>query len=86
MVTAFTWLFLAPDSVESEPSILVSVPCFTTVFHRTVVDKTCPVCREALKSTDDTWVISEAPDSDQVNEEIRRTLIGLAGNEAHGSM
>lgn len=51
------------------------------VFSMTVVDKTCPVCRESLKSTDDTWVLSEVPDDDQVNEEIRRALIGLAGDK-----
>lgn len=48
---------------------------------RSVVEKTCPMCRESLDSTDDTWVLSEAPDSDQVNEEIRKTLISLAGSE-----
>lgn len=52
------------------------------VLSMTVVDKTCPVCRESLKSTDDTWVLSEVPDDDQVNEEIRRALIGLAGDKA----
>ncbi|XP_066937386.1 RING finger protein 141-like isoform X1 [Macrobrachium rosenbergii] len=51
------------------------------VLSMTVVDKTCPVCRESLKSTDDTWVLSEVPDDDQVNEEIRRALIGLAGDK-----
>ena len=45
------------------------------------MDKTCPVCRESLKSTDDTWVISETPDNVQVNDEIRRALMGLADSE-----
>ncbi|KAK7084995.1 hypothetical protein SK128_004632 [Halocaridina rubra] len=51
------------------------------MLSMTVVDKTCPVCRESLKSTDDTWVLSEVPDDSQVNEEIRRALIGLAGDK-----
>lgn len=54
-------------------------------FARSVVEKTCPMCRESLESTDDTWVLSEAPDSDQVNEEIRKTLISLAGTEGEAS-
>lgn len=49
------------------------------------MEKTCPMCRESLESTDDTWVLSEAPDSDQVNEEIRKTLISLAGTESEAS-
>ncbi|XP_076036275.1 RING finger protein 141-like isoform X3 [Oratosquilla oratoria] len=48
------------------------------VYATNGVDKTCPVCRESLKSTDDTWVISEVPDNEQVTQEIQRALIGLA--------
>ncbi|KAK4314744.1 hypothetical protein Pmani_013995 [Petrolisthes manimaculis] len=51
------------------------------LYAMNVKDKTCPVCRECLASTDDTWVISEHPDTHQVNQEIRRALIGLAGDE-----
>ncbi|XP_071548063.1 RING finger protein 141-like isoform X1 [Panulirus ornatus] len=68
------WEYSRPSSQDCTSS--------SFVYSMTVVDKTCPVCRESLKSTDDTWVLSEVPDNDQVNEEIRKTLIGLAGDEA----
>ena len=56
------------------------------VYFRSSIDKTCPVCRESLQSTDDTWVISETPDNDQVNKEIRKALMGLANtvNDSEG--
>nr|XP_053646999.1 uncharacterized protein LOC128698705 [Cherax quadricarinatus] len=59
---------------------------WSCVLLRTVVDRTCPVCRESLKNTDDTWVLSEVPDNDEVTEEIRRALIGLAGSESQSSV
>lgn len=68
------WEYTRPSSQECTSS--------NVVYSMSVVDKTCPVCRESLKSTDDTWVLSEVPDNDQVNEEIRRALIGLAGSES----
>ncbi|XP_063607322.1 RING finger protein 141-like isoform X1 [Penaeus indicus] len=72
------WEYASPSSQECTSS--------SVVYSMSVVDKTCPVCRESLKSTDDTWVLSEVPDDDQVNEEIRRTLIGLAGDKAQSPM
>ena len=40
--------------------------------------KFVPVCRETLKSTDDSWVISEGPDSLDVAIEIQKSLMDLA--------
>ncbi|XP_042218519.1 RING finger protein 141-like isoform X2 [Homarus americanus] len=71
--------------LERRPDVILPCAhayCLPCIEQWSVVDKTCPVCRESLKSTDDTWVLSEVPDNDQVNEEIRRALIGLAGNES----
>jgi hypothetical protein len=49
---------------------------------RNVNSQTCPVCREGLESTDDTWVISGIPAADEISEEIRRCLSGLGGTPA----
>lgn len=35
---------------------------------------TCPVCREEIENTDDSWVISEAPDSVEIEAEVQRLL------------
>ncbi|CAL4070105.1 unnamed protein product, partial [Meganyctiphanes norvegica] len=72
------WEYSNPPSQECTSS---SSSAASIVYAMNVVDKTCPVCRESLKTTDDTWVLSEVPDNDQVNEEIRRALIGLAGEK-----
>ncbi|XP_017768057.1 PREDICTED: RING finger protein 141-like isoform X3 [Nicrophorus vespilloides] len=44
--------------------------------------RTCPICREKLQSTDDTWVLSEVPKADEISEEIRTTLMDLAGTSS----
>ncbi|XP_022900921.1 RING finger protein 141-like [Onthophagus taurus] len=38
---------------------------------------TCPICRENLESTDDTWVLSEVPKAEEISEEIKKTLMNL---------
>ncbi|XP_050735775.1 RING finger protein 141-like isoform X3 [Eriocheir sinensis] len=70
--------------LERKPDVILPCAhayCLPCIEQWSVVEKTCPMCRESLESTDDTWVLSEAPDSDQVNEEIRKTLISLAGTQ-----
>ncbi|XP_044254872.1 RING finger protein 141-like [Tribolium madens] len=39
---------------------------------------TCPICREKLESTDDTWVISEVPEAEEISKEIKSSLMELA--------
>ncbi|KAK8401063.1 hypothetical protein O3P69_002683 [Scylla paramamosain] len=79
------WEYARPTSQECASSSSSSSSTTSLVYPVSVVEKTCPMCRESLESTDDTWVLSEAPDSDQVNEEIRKTLISLAGTEGEAS-
>lgn len=38
---------------------------------------TCPICRERLESTDDTWVLSEVPKAEEISKEIRENLLEL---------
>ncbi|KAK8731895.1 hypothetical protein OTU49_007318 [Cherax quadricarinatus] len=75
--------------LERRPDVILPCAhayCLPCIEQWTVVDRTCPVCRESLKNTDDTWVLSEVPDNDEVTEEIRRALIGLAGSESQSSV
>lgn len=43
---------------------------FKCSLCRNVNNKTCPICRERLDTTDDTWVISEAPEEEEITAEI----------------
>ncbi|KAB7500598.1 RING finger protein [Armadillidium nasatum] len=54
------------------------------IENEEVNEKSCPVCRESLISSDDTWVISEVPNQNDVSDEIRKALISYAtvGNTA----
>lgn len=49
----------------------------TPVLYRNVDHKTCPICREKLETTDDTWVLEELPDQQQVDQEIQKSLFNL---------
>ena len=44
-------------------------------------NKTCPVCRETLENTDDSWVIPEIPESSEVNAELQRALQVLTSRD-----
>uniref|UniRef100_A0A182RL75 RING finger protein 141 n=1 Tax=Anopheles funestus TaxID=62324 RepID=A0A182RL75_ANOFN len=73
--------------LERKPE--VSLPCAHSycvpcIEQWNIHQKTCPICDELLASTDDTWVLSEMPEADEVSEEICATLLKLS-NEANGS-
>lgn len=46
-------------------------------FCRNVNNKTCPICCESLESTDDTWVMSNIPEVEEINEEICAEFMNL---------
>ncbi|XP_052900073.1 RING finger protein 141-like [Anopheles moucheti] len=73
--------------LERKPE--VSLPCahsycMPCIEQWNIHQKTCPICDEVLASTDDTWVLSEMPEADEVSEEICATLLKLS-NEANAS-
>ena len=55
--------------------------CCPCIEQWNILSKTCPICDEALVSTDDTWVWAEMPEADEVSEEICKTLINLSKND-----
>ncbi|RZF48985.1 hypothetical protein LSTR_LSTR012468 [Laodelphax striatellus] len=55
--------------------------CKQCIEQWNVNNKTCPICREEVKSNDDSWVISEAPNSLEISEEIASTLMDIVGKE-----
>ncbi|XP_052873534.1 RING finger protein 141-like [Anopheles cruzii] len=69
--------------LERKPE--VSLPCahsycMPCIEQWNIHQKTCPICDEALASTNDTWVLSEMPEADEVSEEICATLMKLSAD------
>ncbi|XP_022238601.1 RING finger protein 141-like isoform X2 [Limulus polyphemus] len=52
--------------------------CIRCIEQWNVSHNTCPLCREKLESTDDSWVISEAPNSEEMQQELQQALLCLA--------
>ncbi|XP_078333241.1 RING finger protein 141-like isoform X3 [Crassostrea virginica] len=48
-----------------------------------VTSKTCPICRERVESTDETWVLTEKPDDLEYETEVKGYLVSLADNSGH---
>lgn len=66
--------------LERKPEVILPCAhsyCLCCIEQWNVNNKTCPICRETLQSTDDTWVISEVPEAEEISEEIRSSLMKL---------
>lgn len=67
--------------LERRPDVILPCAhsyCLPCIEQWNVDHKTCPVCRETLDSTDDSWVISDGPDSVEIATEIQKSLMELA--------
>ncbi|XP_049535226.1 RING finger protein 141-like [Anopheles darlingi] len=69
--------------LERKPE--VSLPCahsycMPCIEQWNIHQKTCPICDEELATTDDTWVLSEMPEADEVNEAICAMLMKLSND------
>lgn len=67
--------------LERKPE--VSLPCAHSyctpcIEQWNIHQKKCPICDEELASTDDTWVLSEMPEAEEISEEICSTLMKLS--------
>ncbi|XP_058827827.1 RING finger protein 141-like [Topomyia yanbarensis] len=67
--------------LERKPE--VSLPCAHSyctpcIEQWNIHQKKCPICDEELVSTDDTWVLSEMPEAEEISEEICATLMKLS--------
>ncbi|XP_055523938.1 RING finger protein 141-like [Wyeomyia smithii] len=67
--------------LERKPE--VSLPCAHSyctpcIEQWNIHQKRCPICDEELASTDDTWVLSEMPEAEEISEEICATLMKLS--------
>ncbi|EDS43993.1 conserved hypothetical protein [Culex quinquefasciatus] len=85
--SSFSDLSAEPDCneccicLERKPE--VSLPCAHSyctpcIEQWNIHQKKCPICDEELASTDDTWVLSEMPEAEEISEEICATLMKLS--------
>ncbi|XP_018800151.1 PREDICTED: RING finger protein 141-like [Bactrocera latifrons] len=52
--------------------------CTPCIEQWNVNNKTCPICSEALESTDDTWIMPDIPGVEEINEKICAEFMSLA--------
>jgi len=67
--------------LERKPDVILPCAhsyCLPCIEQWNVNHKTCPVCREAVASTDDGWVISDGPDSLDIATQIQKSLMEIA--------
>jgi len=67
--------------LERKPDVILPCAhsyCLPCIEQWNVNHKTCPVCREAVESTEDGWVISDGPDSLDIATQIQKSLMELA--------
>ena len=53
------------------------------LFFRTDTHCTCPICREKVESSADTWELTDPPDSREYETEVREVLVGIADRQSH---
>jgi hypothetical protein len=66
--------------LESKPQ--VSLPCahsycLACIEQWNVEHKNCPICRESLENTDETWVLEDKPNTQDVKMEMKKSFFGL---------
>ncbi|XP_048779811.1 RING finger protein 141-like isoform X2 [Ostrea edulis] len=57
--------------------------CEGCIDRWNVTSKTCPICRERVESSDETWVLTEKPDDLEYETEVKGYLVSLADKPGH---
>ncbi|TMW48200.1 hypothetical protein DOY81_006712 [Sarcophaga bullata] len=55
--------------------------CAPCIEQWNVNNKTCPICCETLESTDDTWVMSNIPGVEEINDKICAEFMNLTKDQ-----
>lgn len=66
--------------MEQKPEVTLPCThsyCLRCIEQWNVCNRTCPLCREEFASTQESWVMSEAPASDEVLSEMHKALAKL---------
>ena len=67
--------------IERRPDLILPCLhsyCLPCIEQWNVNNKTCPVCRETVASTDEGWVISDGPDCQDIATQIQKSLMEIA--------
>lgn len=67
--------------MENKPELILPCThrfCEGCINVWNVTSKTCPICRERVNSVDDTWVLTEKPDTTEYEKEVKGYLVSLA--------
>lgn len=68
--------------MEQKPEVTLPCThsyCLRCIEQWNVCNRTCPLCREEFASTEESWVMSEAPASSEVLSEMHKALAKLPG-------
>ncbi|XP_069132504.1 RING finger protein 141-like [Argopecten irradians] len=57
--------------------------CESCIDQWNVSSQTCPICRAKVRSTDDTWVLTEKPSANEFQSEVKDYLLGMVDNKGH---
>ncbi|XP_075742436.1 RING finger protein 141 isoform X2 [Rhipicephalus microplus] len=76
------FIFKLPTSNRKKLNTCDSDNTMCHQYTRNVSNTTCPLCREEFESTNETWVISEAPESSEVLSEMQKALSKLPEQES----
>ncbi|OWF42947.1 RING finger protein 141-like [Mizuhopecten yessoensis] len=55
--------------------------CESCIDQWNVTSRTCPICRAKVRSTDDTWVLTEKPSTNEFQSEVKEYLVGIVDNK-----
>ncbi|XP_060086394.1 RING finger protein 141-like [Ylistrum balloti] len=55
--------------------------CESCIDQWNVSSRTCPICRAKVRSTDDTWVLTEKPSAVEFQSEVKDYLLGIVDNK-----
>lgn len=55
------------------------------MIFRNECHDTCPICREKFDGSDDTWVLSEVPNAEEISKEIHENLLELTQTNINAS-
>lgn len=67
--------------MESKPELILPCThrfCEGCIKEWNVTSKTCPICRERVNSVEDTWVLTEKPDTTEYEKDVKGYLVSLA--------
>lgn len=60
--------------------------CSTCIAEWNTNKKSCPICMEKLESVDDSWVLSEIPEANEISNEIQTSLLQISDEKRVLSM